>query len=274
MKYQPSLPERNDNISHQQPIREFLILILGVIGLVVVSFWILGYFVDHAVDYISPENEAKLFQKVDLDWEFGENASPRQQAIVQKMIDNLHACHNLPYATLVTVVESKDINALALPGGRIIVFSGLLDSIKSENGLAFILAHELGHFKNRDHLRSIGRGIVLAALVTYFTGSNSDMSQMLASSLTLGQAKYSQSRESKADETALEILNCYYGHVGGATELFEALQQLKGTWDFGMLHYFDTHPELQKRIDAIHQLSKKQGYAEDKTRTLNDRAAL
>ncbi|WP_454064842.1 M48 family metallopeptidase [Candidatus Nitrospira salsa] len=260
MKYQPSLPERNDNVSHQHPIREFGILILSIIGVAVISFWILGFFIDQAVGYISPEDEVQLFAKIDLDWEFGETASGPRQALVQHLIEALRPCQEIGFSTPVTIIESQNINAMAIPGGKIVVFSELLKSMKTENGLAFVLAHELGHFKNRDHLRSIGRGLVLAALSTLLTGANSSISQMLTSSMTLGQAKYSQSRESQADETALQILNCHYGHVGGATELFEALQRQEGTWDINILHYFDTHPELQKRIEAIHELSKQQGY--------------
>ena len=45
------------------------------------------------------------------------------------------------------------MNAVALPGGNIVVFAGLLKEIKSENELAMILGHELGHFAHRDHLR-------------------------------------------------------------------------------------------------------------------------
>ncbi|WP_447968564.1 M48 family metallopeptidase [Nitrospira sp. M1] len=274
MKYQPSLPEHNDNISHQHPVREFVILLLGVLGLVVLSFWILGVFVDQAVDYISPEDEAQLFGKININWEFGESASPQQHTSVQQLIDALRPCQKIGLTTPVTVIESQNINAMAIPGGRIIVFSGLLNNIKSENGLAFVLAHELGHFKNRDHLRSLGRGIVLAALSTLFTGANSSISQLLTSTMTLGQAKYSQSRESKADETALQILNCHYGHVGGATELFEALQRQEEAWDFGMLHYFDTHPELQKRIDTLHELSNRHGYSAEKPIPLKNPSSL
>ncbi len=274
MKYQPSLPERNDNVSHQQPVREFIILLLGVIGLVVLSFWILGLFVDQAIEYISPEDETQLFAKIDLKWEFEEMASPEQHAAVQEIIDNVRSCHDLPFTPKVTVVNSQDINAMALPGGSIIVFSGLLNSLQSENGLTFVLAHELGHFKNRDHLRSIGRGLVLAALSTLLTGANSSISQMLASTMTLGVAKYSQGRESKADETALQILNCHYGHVGGATELFEVLKTQQGSWDFGMLHYFDSHPELKKRIEAIHEMGKKQDYQTRETNKLGNRFTI
>lgn len=75
-------------------------------------------------------------------------------------------------------------------------------------------------------------------------------------------AQYSQERESKADRIALQVLSCHYGHVGGATELFEALQQREEAIDFGLLHYFASHPELQTRIDDLQRLSQELGYEE------------
>ena len=274
MKYQPSLPEHNDNISHQHPVREFAILMLGALALVVMSLWLLGLFVDTAVESISPEIEAQLFAEIDVSEAFGEARHSEAEKYLQELVESLRQCHDIPFPLTIHLIDSEDINAIALPGGDIIIYAPLLNHLPSQNGLTFVLAHELGHFKNRDHLRALGRGLVLTALVTYFVGSNSDVSQLLASTLTLGQAKYSQSRESQADETALEILNCHYGHVGGATELFEVLQEQEGGSGSGVLHYFDSHPELQKRIDAIHDLSHKRGYVTEPTIPLENRLTI
>ncbi|MCA9473450.1 MAG: M48 family metallopeptidase [Nitrospirales bacterium] len=274
MKYQPSLPEHNDNVSHQHPIRELLTLLLGVAGLAAIGLWVLGLFVDTAVESISPEIEARLFRNIDISAAFGKTQESDVQARVQDLVESLGQCHDIPFPLTVHLIDKEEINAIALPGGDIILYAPLLNRLPSMNGLTFVLAHELGHFKNRDHLRALGRGLVLTALVTYFTGSNSDVSRMLASTLTLGQAQHSQSRESQADETALEILNCSYGHVGGATELFEVLQKQEGASGPDVLHYFDTHPELQKRIDAIHDLSQKRGYVTKPTIPLDSRLAV
>ena len=149
-----------------------------------------------------------------------------------------------------------------------VVFSGLLDSLSSTNGLMFILAHELGHFKNRDHLRLMGRGIVLSILAMLAFGGDSGISDILASTINLRTAKYSQTRESQADHTALHALQCHFGHVGGATELFETLQSQDEESDFQMLHYFSTHPELQQRIDDVHRLSQDLGFSVQKTKDL------
>ncbi|MDH5427407.1 MAG: M48 family metallopeptidase [Nitrospirota bacterium] len=268
MKYQPSLPEHNDNVSHQHPVREFFILMAGVLSFVLIGYWVLGLVVDVAVDYLSPEQEAQLHHTLDIDWDMGEEVKPDEQAKLQKLVDSLKPCLALPYPITVSLVKSDIVNAMAVPGGKMVVFSGLLDAVSSTNGLIFVLAHELGHFKNRDHLRLMGRGIVLTILAMLTLGGDSGFSDILASTINIRTAKYSQTRESQADRTALQALQCHFGHVGGATELFESLQSRGKGIDLGLTHYFDSHPELQQRIDDLNRLSHELGYAVQDTQEL------
>jgi Zn-dependent protease with chaperone function len=268
VNYQPLLPEHNDNVSHQHPVREFFLLITGVLAFVLIGYWALGLCVDVAVDYLSSEQEAKLFSKVDINWDFGKESMPTEQAKLQSLVDSLAPCLPLPYPITVSLVKSDVVNAMAVPGGKMVVFSGLLESVSSTNGLMFILAHELGHFKNRDHLRLMGRGIVLSIMAMLAFGGDSGISDILASTINLRTAKYSQTRESQADHTALQALHCHFGHVGGATELFETLKSHEERFDFEMLHYFSTHPELQQRIDDLHQLAQELGFPVQTTKDL------
>ncbi len=270
MKYEPWLPTHNDNISHHHPLREFFLLLSGILVFVALAFWSLGMLVDSAIDYIPPEKEAQLFANVDFNLEFPSEDSSDRQTFLQNLIDGLGRCINLPFPITMTVIESDQANAIALPGGKVMVFSGIFDHVKSENGLTFMLAHELGHFKSRDHLRGLGRGLVLAALSTVLLGANSNISQMLASTSEFQGAQYSQSRESQADLKALHALNCYYGHVGGATELFEVLQEQKGQLDLSMWHYFSSHPELQARIDDLHRWRVENNFPVSTTKKLKD----
>ena len=262
MNYQPSLPEYNDNVSHQQPLREFFVLMAGVVVFVLIGYWALGLVVDVAVDDLSPEQEAKLFPTLGIDWDVGEESMPQEQAKLQHLVEALNPCLSLPYPITVSLVKSDAVNAMALPGGKMVVFSGLLDAVSSTNGLMFVLAHELGHFKNRDHLRLMGRGLVLSILAMLAFGGDSGISDILASTINLRTAKYSQTRESQADHTALQALQCQFGHVGGATELFESLQSQETGHEFGFSHYFASHPELQQRIDDLHKFAQELGYAE------------
>ncbi len=255
MEYKPSLPEHNDNISHDQPVREFILLSFGITIFLVVSFWALGLCVDLAVDYISPEMEAKIFSSVGAsDLELVDDSDPRQVEL-QRMVDALRECIDLAYPVNVQLIDSSVANALAFPGGRILVFEGLVDKVISENGLSFVLAHELAHFINRDHLRGMGRGIVFTAVSALITGAGSDFTRLLAPTVGLGQAQYSQKRETLADQQALQILGCYYGHVGGATEFFEAMKPEDKNNGKALGHYFSSHPEAVQRINNLHRLA-------------------
>jgi len=260
MKYRPSLPDNNDNVSHNHPLKEFFVLLSGLLIILLLVFWSFGYLVDFAVTKITPEKEAIIFSKLNINGDKDDKAPSDQQLVLQNITDSLRQCMDVPYPVTVQLIKSKHANAGAFPGGSIVVFSGLLDKIKSTNGVAFVLGHELGHYMNRDHLRSMGRGLVVLALSTIITGANSDISKILAPAQDFGHARYSQKQESAADEAALHALNCYYGHVGGATEFFEVIKNEERILDFKAMHYFSSHPEMKKRIDDVKSLAQTMGF--------------
>ncbi len=55
------------------------------------------------------------------------------------------------------LLKEKRPNAFAMPGGTTGLITGLLETLDNEIELAFVIAHELGHFHNRDHLSGLGR---------------------------------------------------------------------------------------------------------------------
>ena len=261
MEYKPALPEDNDNVSHNKPVREFALLLSGITVFLIIGFWALGLFVDLAVTYISPEIEAKMFFSVGMSQSDLVDGGDLRQAELQRMVGALQECANVVYPLKVELIDSDDANAMALPGGRLFVLNGLLDKVLSENGLSFVLAHELAHFKNRDHLRGMGRGIVFTAVAALLTGSNSNFTKLLTPVTNLSQAQYSQERESLADQQALQVLDCYYGHVGGATEFFEAMTPDHESRTKVLGHYFSSHPEAVQRVNNLHHQATVQGFA-------------
>ncbi len=260
MDYNPSLPEDNHNITHTHPLKEFIILLVGVLGIFVLAYFVLGLLVDNAVNHISPEIEAKLFNHTAFSWTTigTDDTDPRLQKL-QQLTDSLRKCADIDAQITVHIADFDEINAVAMPGGHIVVFDGLLDKIKTENGISFILAHELGHFKNRDHLRGLGRGIVLTAMAAALTGPDSGLTRLVTPTFQLGQAQYSQGRESLADKTGLHSLHCYYGHVGGATEFFKNI--LKEPKDgIPLSHYFASHPQMIQRIADIKEMAEAENW--------------
>ena len=73
---------------------------------------------------------------------------------------------------------------------------------------------------------------------------------MLLPAQHLGESRYSRGREAAADGKALDILQCRYGHAGGATEFFETLQRTEDDVA-AFTHYLASHPSMGARIDAL-----------------------
>ncbi|MFT5162438.1 MAG: Zn-dependent protease with chaperone function [Alteromonadaceae bacterium] len=266
MKYHNVLPPTNNNVTHQHPVREFVYLLGALAGLLLLLYWLLGFFIDFAVDSISPQSEIALYQATSMSqlFEADEKIQPTTaNESVGKLLAALAQCTDIGYPIDLSIKEAPQMNALAWPGGHIVVLSGLLDKVKSQNGLAFVLAHELAHFKNRDHLRAMGRGVILLAVSSLIGGS--DTSALIIQLTDIGSAQFSQQSESAADATALDILNCHYGHIGGALEFFQQLEQQDRTIDFSLMHYFSSHPQVKRRIATLEQLGRQRGYKSEQT---------
>ena len=263
MEYKPRLPKSNSNVSHQSPVKDFITLLTGVVAIIIVVYFLLGLLIDQTAQYISPKTEAEFFVNFEnaLQPKIEQGETTKLQIEQwQQVLYKIQACAEIGYPFELNVTKSEQVNAMAFAGGKIIVFSGLDDMLVSENAMAFVLAHELGHFSNRHHLKMMGHGVVMMALLSIFGQTGGDNSQLLHPISELEFAQYSQSNESQADETALQTLNCPYGHVGGATEFFEKLKTQPDQLDFTMMHYFANHPEINLRIKQINNLTEQMGY--------------
>jgi Zn-dependent protease with chaperone function len=261
------MPETNVNVTPTSPLRDFFVLLSAAAGIIVVIYLLLGLAVDFIVPRLSPEIEQKI-GGVFLSSMAGSDTSPEKTKTLQMLLDKIQEqSAKLPYKLTVHLHDSPVVNAVALPGGNIIVFSGLLEKMESENELAFVLAHEIGHYSNRDHLRGLGRALVFIMISTTLFGAESNIGNLLAQSLDITEMGFSRNQESHADEFALEVLNRCYGHVGGATDFFKKLSAEKKT--SRMKHYFSTHPENLKRIAHLINYSRSKGFTEKSLRKLS-----
>ena len=267
MKYTAKLPEENVNVTPTSPLKEFFVLAGGLLAVVVGTFFLLGLAVDLIVPRISPEVEAKMASLFVNRFELKQGGDPTE-AYLQSLVDDLNGrCGKLSYPLKVYLSPSEEVNAVALPGGNIVVFKGLVDKVRSENEMAFVLAHEMGHFAGRDHLRGIGRGLVLLVAAVMIGDADSSVGGMLAGGLGLTQAKFSRTRESQADLYALSALNCLYGHVGGASGFFELIAAPED--EGGKLsHYFASHPETVHRIAELSREAEERGFVKKAVRPM------
>ena len=158
------------------------------------------------------------------------------------------------YAFRITVVNSSVVNAIAAPGGSIVVFRGLLDRTDSAEELAGVLAHEFQHVLRRHTTRAIlqqaSAGILMAAVV-------GDVSAVVAFGLEgarmLGDLSMSRQAEAEADREGMRLLHAADIDTVGMVTVFEKLAQLHG--DPGRGKYLLSHPAPQERLASMRALS-------------------
>jgi predicted Zn-dependent protease len=236
-----------------------LLMILGIfLSIILCIIWLVGLIVDNLVWIIPPNVENRLGALIIPAYERLSQPSQTQDTLNQ-LLNKLES--NLPSEQgkrdyKIIYVPDKTVNALALPGDRIVIFSGLLKQAESENELMMILGHELGHFTNRDHLRSILRQLILPITLASITGNNDLLVSVASGVTTFSDAKYSQSQESQADEIGLNLLYKTYGHVAGATDFFNRLSKQKNI----DIEFLSTHPAPQQRVKDLQRLIKQKNY--------------
>lgn len=258
MKFTARLPGTNVNVSATHPLKEFAVLAGGLLAIAVAVYLALGLAVDLLVPRLSMDLEQKLAEAFTGRFSQTDETADATRSL-QVLVDRLQErCAPLPYAVTVHVQQADAVNAAALPGGHMVVFSGLLAEMGSENELAFVLAHELGHYVHRDHLRGLGRSLVLMSAATVLLGADNSVSGMIGQGLALTELRFSRRQETWADEFALETLVCHYGHATAATDFFSRIPQAADPGRFG--HYFASHPENRRRIEHLEALIRDRGY--------------
>jgi len=159
------------------------------------------------------------------------------------------------YPIRVTVVNQPIVNALAAPGGSIVVMRGLLERTESAEELAGVLAHEIQHVTHRHATKAILRqasaGVLMAALV-------GDVSAVVAfgiqSAKALGDLRYSRDAELEADRDGMRMLHAARVDPAGMVSFFQGLQREEGMRR-GVARYLSTHPAATDRVQALTALA-------------------
>lgn len=262
MRFTPRAIKNNVNVSATSPTKDFFGLVIRILGAILVIYILLGFAVDYIAPRISINTELKLSKL--FSGQFKNTQLSPIELQLQKILDELvKQSRGLPpFNYKVHLEESKDINAIALPGGNILVFSALLKEIKSENELAMVLAHELGHFYRRDHLRGLGRSLVFLLISSALFGNDNSASRVIANTVTNAEMRFSQVQERAADLYALDLLNKTYGHTAGAVDFFERMACKEKLWP--VFYIFASHPYPIARANALKESIAAKGYASGK----------
>lgn len=257
------------NVTTTHPLKEVSWLLGSILAIIIGVYLFLVLLLFIMVPRISIETELKIWDKLHFSALFEEETSKKnikRQKYIQTLVDTLPTeAKPEGYDFKIHVVDDKEINAYALPGGNIGITTGLLDNIGNENALIYVIGHELGHFEGRHHLKSLGlvAGTTLMSLV--LVGASDSAQSFISSFISFTDLANSRQAEHSADEWALKTLNLHYGHVGGASDFFILADS---TSLINIPEMLSTHPSDENRINNIKTIIKDKRYIEKQTKQL------
>ncbi len=257
MSYENPQVPHEVNVGGSAPLAEFLRLGAALVAAVAL-FGAVLYFAGERLARLVPfalEQRWVGERVVGLDLGPEGAAAQRTRAQVepylQRLAAGLAATMRLPDDMRVRV-HYADVavpNAFATLGGHVVVTRGVYQRMPSENALAMVLAHEIGHVRHRDPIAGLGGGATLALLLALAGGDVEALAPQLAA---LVQRGYSREAERAADEAALEALQRFYGHSGGAAEVFRVLARA-GAGSGRLPTLLATHPADAARIAHLEE---------------------
>jgi len=227
-------------------------IVWGIVLAVVLGLWFgSDLLVGIAVDRIPVEWEQKLGESAYGDFLAHQEivkegiAVSAVEEMTQRLIEQIP---DNPYKFKVTVVKSDVVNAFALPGGFIVVFTGLMKKAESGEEVAGVMGHELNHVLQRHGLERIVKQLGLMAVVAIIVGDQQGliglMKQIGVELLTL---KFGREQETEADLTGLQLLHRARIDPSGMITFFERLSEK----DQGRSEWLSTHPMSSARAARL-----------------------
>ncbi len=202
---------------------------------------------------LSRDAEINLGREVakEIEKEYGVLDDPTLTKRIEKIGQRLvEVCDrpNMPY-TFKVLKEEKELNAIAAPGGFIYITHALVKALESDDEIAFVLGHEIGHVAG-DHIRKRLSQLLVSStlldLLTYRSGETVRAASQFV--FLLYERGYSRNHERDADTRSLIYMErAGYNPMAALT----ALKKLGDKRYKGLVKWFATHPSPPERAERL-----------------------
>lgn len=204
------------------------------------------------------EASAGASMYADVMREYGNRLLPpqsREHRMVRRVLDRL-----IPHAGLenanweVHVIEDRaQRNAFVIPGGKVFVFTGILDICKDDDGLAAVLGHEIAHnvaHHAAERMSQAGILLPIAILGSLLLGLDVGIGRLLGR--LAFELPGSRAQESEADHIGLLIMAQSCFDPTAAARLWEAMEIAEKAQGVSVPQFISTHPSSHNRLEKIH----------------------
>ena len=240
----------------------------GIIAIAVgfVAILLLGYF------YALPAFAESVAATVPISWEeeFGDAAYDQMMAM--ETIDEKNSKlaneffkemgYKSDYNVNITVTKNAVVNAYALPGGKIVVYEGILRSMDSPEEFAALLSHEYSHVALRHSTKNIFRSLSSYMLFSLVIGDAGGIVAVIVQNADqLKQLGYSRSLEEEADRNGLKLMKEKQIDPNGMENLLKTLKKEEGEVEAdSRMEFLSSHPLTKQRMEYIQKEIDKEDY--------------
>jgi beta-barrel assembly-enhancing protease len=229
-------------------------------GLTIVVLFFATWYVLYQIDWmtvfrvekVTKNTEEKLgellwdiFRKSDT-----EITDPFTVQTIDSLVTRVCSDNNIDRSRFkVHLLRKSEVNAFALPNGRIVIYSGLIHACESPEELSGVIAHEMAHIELNHVMKKLIKEVGLSVIVSMTTGSGgSDVIREAAK--IISSTAYDRNLEREADSKAVD----YMANAGINPESFaDFLFRLSETEPDAMKYFsmISTHPVLEERVENI-----------------------
>lgn len=225
-----------------------LLILIGVFCAVWMAFSHLPIFPEETDFSISVEKEKEIGDKLieNLLSTRGEDsiANPTVDLFVDSVFQVLNkSLEDSEFEYTFIVLDNNQINAFAMPGGYIMVYSGLIEFCDTPEEFAGVIAHEIGHIENRHLISRLLKRLGVAVLLSGDASVLGEVGQMAVNNV------FDRDQEKEADYFAFELLEKSGISPRVVSTFFRKLEEEGHTYNED-LEILMTHPHHNQRIKA------------------------
>ncbi len=152
-----------------------------------------------------------------------------------------------PGAIHIHLLHNDDVNAFALPGQHMVIYTGLLKYCDSASELCGIIAHEIGHMQHNHIMKRIVENIGITAVISVAGGNSQTVQKILT---TLSSTAFSRKQEVEADAAAVDYLLRADIDPAGFGNILQRFGQRKNDIPKQM-EWLSTHPNSANRAEEV-----------------------
>ncbi len=149
------------------------------------------------------------------------------------------------------LIKSEEINAFALPGGKIAFYDGIIPVLKTNSGIAFVMGHEIGHVIGGHHAEGASHQQIagIASLLTQVATENNLVRGLVNDGLSIGLLKFNRTQEYEADKYGMIFMAMAGYNPSNAINAEKRMSDVSKNQSGS--DFLSTHPSGYKRIQEL-----------------------